>query len=210
MLFRSKPQKPRSIDSETYGALPESLLVRECRVKVEQPGFRVRALTIATTLLDAREFSRDDLAQLYRARWNAELDLRSLKETLQMGVLRCKRPELVRKELWAHVLAYNLIRTVMAQAASKHGLDPRSLSFKGAVQTLAAFQPALALLGEGDPELRKSLYQELLDAVARHRVGDRPDRFEPRRRKHRPKPHDLLTKPRHEAKRQILKGVREK
>ena len=103
-----KPTKPRSIDRETYKALPESLMIRECRVRVEQPGFRIKTLIVATTLLDADEFTKDDLTQLYRARWNAELDLRSLKQTLQMDVLRCKTPELVRKELWTHVLAYNL------------------------------------------------------------------------------------------------------
>ena len=131
-----KPTKPRSIDRDTYDALPEFLMVRELRVRVEQPGFRTTTLVIATTLLDAEEFTKDDLAQLYRARWNAELDLRSLKQTLQMDILRCKTPELVRKEIWTHILAYNLIRTIMAQAATKHGINPRSISFKGAVQTL--------------------------------------------------------------------------
>ena len=142
--------------------------------------------------------------------WQIELDLRSLKQTLQMDVLRCKTPELARKEIWVHVLAYNLIRTVMAQAAARRGAEPRSISFKGAVQTLEAFQPALALVGERAPELRRLLYGQLLAAVASHRVADRPDRVEPRRRKRRPKPYDRLMKPRHEAKRQLLQGVREK
>ena len=141
--------------------------------------------------------------------WQIELDLRSLKETMQMDILRCKTPELVRKEIWTHLLAYNLIRAIMAQAASKHKLDPRSISFKGAMQTLAAFQPTIALRGQRDSAFRRSLYQQLLDAVARHRVADRPDRFEPRRRKRRPKPYDRLMKPRHEAKREILKGFNE-
>src|SRR5262249_16873001 len=145
-----KPRKPRSIDQETYDALPEFLLVRECRVRVEQPGFRVQTLVLATTLLDAGAFTKDDLATLYRARWHAELDLRAVKQTLQMDVLRCRTPELVRKELWTHILAYNLVRTVVAQAASKHGIEPRSISFKGAVQTLEAFQPVIALRGEHD------------------------------------------------------------
>ena len=198
------------MDQETYAALPAFLMVRECRVRVEQPGFRVQTLVVATTLLDAGAFTKDDLASLYRARWHAELDLRSLKQTLQMDVLRCKTPELVRKELWTHILAYNLIRTVMAQAASKHGIEPRSISFKGAVQTLAAFQPVIALQGEEDAEFRKVVYEELLDAIASHRVADRPDRYEPRRKKRRPKPYDRLMKPRAEAKREMLKGVREK
>ncbi len=205
-----EPGKPRSIDRETYDALPAFLLVRECRVQVKQPGFRVRTLIVATTLLNPLEFTKEDLATLYRARWHAELDLRSLKQTLQMDILRCKTPELVRKELWTHILAYNLIRTIIAQAASKHGIEPRSISFKGAVQTLKAFQPVLAQLGEDDPEFRRTLYEQLLDAVASHRVGDRPDRYEPRRTKRRPKRYDRLMKPRNEAKREMLKGVREK
>ena len=205
-----KPPKPRSIDREAYAALPASLTVRECRVRVEQPGFRTRVLIVATTLLDVEEFAKDDLAELYRARWNAELDLRSLKQTLQMDVLRCKTPELVRKELWTHILAYNLIRTVMAQAAGRHGIEPRSISFKGALQTLEAFQPVIALRARQDPRSDDILYQHLLDAVASHRVGDRPDRFEPRRRKRRPKPYDRLMVPRHEAKQAMRKGVREK
>jgi Transposase DDE domain len=204
----AKPGKPRSLDRQTYEALPEFLTVRECRVRVEQPGFRVRSLIIATTLLDADEFSKDDLATLYRARWQAELDLRSLKETMQMRVLRCKTPELVRKEFWTHILAYNLIRTIVAQAAGKHGLEPRSISFKGAMQTLEAFQPVIALKGGDDAECCNGLYRQVLDAIARHRVADRPDRVEPRLRKRRPKHYGFLRKPRAETKRDLLKGVR--
>ena len=100
-------------------------MVRETRVQVEQPGFRTRTIIIVTTLLDAEEITRDDLAELYFARWNAELDLRSLKQTMQMDILRCKTPELVRKEIWTHLLAYNLIRTIIAQAASKHEMKPK-------------------------------------------------------------------------------------
>jgi hypothetical protein len=203
-----KPTKPRSIDRETYDALPEFLMIRECRVQVEQRGFRVRTVIIATTLLDSDEFTKNDLAQLYRARWNAELDLKSLKQTLQMDVLRCKTPELVRKEIWTHVLAYNLIRTVMAQAAAKHGIEPRSISFKGAVQTLEAFQPVIALQGEHNSEIRRILYEHLLDAIAKHRVADRPDRYEPRLRKRRPKHYGYLRKPRRDTKRDMRNGVR--
>jgi hypothetical protein len=110
-----KWMKPRSIDRKTYDALPEFLLVRECRIRIKQPGFRVRCLVIATTLLNADEYTKDDLAQAYRARWNEELGLRSIKITMQMDLLRCKTPELVRKEIWTHVLAYNLIQTVFRQ-----------------------------------------------------------------------------------------------
>ena len=204
-----KPAKPRSIDRETYDTLPEFLMIRECRVQVEQPGFRVKILIVATTLLDADEFTKDDLAQLYRARWNAELDLRSLKQTLQMDILRCKTPELVRKELWTHILAYNLIRTIAAQAATKHGIEPRTISFKGVVQTLEAFQPVISLQGEHSSAIRMSLYEHLLKAIVNHRVADRPDRYEPRRRKRRPKPYDRLMKPRWQAKLDMQNGISE-
>jgi len=202
-----KPTKPRSIDRRTYDALPEFLAIRETRVRIEQPGFRTTTLLIATTLLDSDEITSDDLAELYRARWNAELDLRSLKRTLQMDVLRCKTPELVRKEIWTHVLAYNLIRTILAQAARKHGLEPRSISFKGAVQTLTAFQPVIAMQGEHNSSHRGRLYQQLLDAIATHRVADRPDRYEPRLRKRRPKHYGFLRKPRRDTKRDMAKGL---
>jgi Transposase DDE domain len=201
-----KPTTPRTMDYHTFSKLPDLLLVREVRVRVEEPGFRTTVLVIATTLLDAEAFTKTDLAQLYRARWNAELDLRSLKQTMRMEILRCKTPELVRKEIWTHLLGYNLIRTIMAQAASKHGLSPRSLSFKGAIQTLEAFQPMIAIQGDDDPLFRIRIYQKLLDAVALHRVADRPDRFEPRLRKRRPKHYGFLRKPRHLTKLQMIKG----
>ena len=201
-----KPKKPRSIDRETYNSLPDFITVREVYVKVEQPGFRTKNLIVVTTLLDADDFTKSDLAQLYRSRWSAELDLRSLKRTMKMEILRCKTPELVRKEIWTHLLAYNLIRTIIAQAAIKHGHDPRSISFKGAMQTLEAFQPVIAIQGHC-AAVRLRFYQQLLDAIASHRVADRPDRFEPRLRKRRPKHYAFLRKPRHEIKLEMAKGL---
>jgi hypothetical protein len=205
----AKPRKPRTIDQAAYDLLPESLVVRETRVRVEQPGFRTTALVVATTLLDADAVTAGDLAGLYRARWTAELDLRSLKRTLQMDVLRGKTPDLVRKEVWAHVLAYNLVRAIMAQAAARHDVEPRSVSFKGAVQTLQAFQPVFAVRGERDAAFRLQVYGQVLAAIATHRVGDRPDRFEPRLRKRRPKHYAFLRQPRSEVKRQMLKRFRQ-
>ena len=141
----AKPTTIRSLDWKTYRARPEWITVREVRVLVAQPGFRTRSVVVVTTLLDPQQVTKDDLAELYRARWNNELDLRSIKSSMQMRELRCKTPELVRKEVWTHVLAYNLIRTVMAQAAAEHDLLPRSISFTGTLQTLVAFQPLLEL-----------------------------------------------------------------
>lgn len=199
-----RPEASRTMAWKTFSRLPEQLTVRECRVRLTRPGFRSKSLTLVTTLLDAEQYSKQELVELYRARWNAELDLRSLKATLQMAELRGKTPEAVRKELWMHVLAYNLIRTVMAQAASLHDLPPRTISFRGAVQTLEAFQPVLALTDRRGALFRRGLYQALLAAVATHRVGLRPNRFEPRLRKRRHGKYDLLTKPRNEIKRLML------
>ena len=104
---------------------------------------------------------------------------------MQMDVLRCKTPEMVRKEIWAHLLAYNLLRTVMAVAATQNGLEPRQVSFKGAKQTVTAFAPKIEVARS---EERAVLIDAMLRAIAYHRVGNRPLRWEPRARKRRPKP----------------------
>jgi Transposase DDE domain len=200
-----KPSSIRSVDRATYRSLPESITVREVRFRVEQPGFRTRSIVVVTTLLDPEEATVEELAALYRARWNNELDLRSIKVTLQMDLLRCKRPEPVRKEIWAHVLAYNLIRTVMAQAAAGAGAAPRTISFKATLQVLEAFRPPIASQAHRGAGHRAALYEQLLRAIAVHRVADRPDRFEPRMAKRRPKRYDRLTRPRREIKRLMLK-----
>ena len=172
LVVWKKPTSIRSVDRRTYDALPESITVREVRFRVEQPGFRTRAIVVVTTLLDPEQATQEELASLYRARWNNELDLRSIKITLQMDMLRCKTPELVRKEIWTHVLAYNLIRTVMAQAAAGEGLAPRSISFKATLQVLEAFRPVIACQADRGPGHREVLY----------RAGAPGDRRPPRRR----------------------------
>jgi hypothetical protein len=192
-----KPQRPGWMDEETYRRLPNELFLREVGVRVDRPGFRTKYVVVVTTLLDVQQFTHDDLAQLYRARWHAELDLRSLKVVLGMDVLRCRSPEMVRKEIWAHLLAYNLIRTVMARAALDTGVLPRELSFKGALQSLTAFAERLL---HADAETTEELYAQLLLAIASHRVGDRPDRIEPRARKRRAKHYPHLHVPRDQAR----------
>jgi hypothetical protein len=200
-----KPGRIRSIDWQTLKTLPAMLTIRETRVRVQQPGFRCRSMIVISTLLDAKAVTASDLAELYRARWNAELDLRSLKQTMLMDILRCKTPELVRKEIWMHILAYNLIRTIIAQAAHAHHIEPRTISFKGAVQMLEAFQPLIATQGDCSCARRQTLYDHLLEAIATHRVADRPDRFEPRLRKRRPKKYDSMLEPRNVIKRKMSK-----
>jgi hypothetical protein len=199
-----KPTSIRSIDRQAYSALPDSITVREVRFRVQQAGFRTRSVVVVTTLLDPAQASKEELASLYRARWNNELDLRSIKVVLQMDVLRCKTPELVRKEIWTHALAYNLIRTVMAQAAAREGVPPRSISFTAALQVLEAFRPLIAFQGHRGAAHRAALYEQILGAIAVHRVADRPDRFEPRLAKRRHRRYDDLTRPRAEIKRRML------
>jgi Transposase DDE domain len=193
----TKPKRPAWLDEETYAALPATLMVREVRTQVSQPGFRIDELIVVTTLLDAAGYPKDDITDLYHERWHVELDLRSIKTYLHMDVLRCKTPEMVRKEIWTHLLAYNLTRKVMAQAAQEQGVSPRGLSFLGTVQTVNEFR---LLFVTADAEAQRALAARLFAAVAGHRVGQRPNRCEPRAVKRRPKPLRYLTKPRAEAR----------
>ena len=202
-----KPSSIRSLDWQTYRRLPDYVTVREVRIRVSQRGFRSKTFVVVTTLLDPKQTTKEDLAFLYRERWNNELDLRSIKTTMQMDVLRCKTPDLVHKEVWTHILAYNLIRTIMAQTATQHDVLPRSISFKGTLQTLEAFHPLIALYSRRGTQFRVQLYTQILDAVIIHRVANRPDRFEPRLKKRRPKAYDRLMKPRIQMKREMLKGL---
>jgi hypothetical protein len=195
-----KPKRPDWMDEETYQQYPDEMVIRELRVHVRGKHRKVRSrtITIATTLCDHEAYRKTDLADLYRLRWQAELNLRSLKTVMQMDVLRGKTPAMVRKEMWAHFLAYNLIRKAMCQAAKYFDLKPWTISFKGALQTLNAF--AMPLLRCAADRLEE-LIEEILLAIARHEVGNRSGRVEPRRVKRRPKPHKLLNTPRSTARR---------
>ena len=198
-----KPGRPGWMDEATYQALPDSLVVRETRLWVHRPGFRTRVLLVATTLLDPAAAPRRELGALYRQRWCAEIDLRSIKQAMPMDVLRCQTPEMVRKEVWAHLLVYNLIRAAMAAAAVQAGVCPRELSFEGARQTLEAFRETLARATVTE---LPGVVQAVLEAIASHRVGDRPDRYEPRVRKRRPKQYPLMKEPRQQARERMAKA----
>lgn len=204
VTWHKPKQRPDWIDADAFARLPDTLRMRELRIRVPGKICRSRELLVVTTLLDAAVYSKDSIAELYRQRWQAELDLRSLKTFLQLDVLRCQSPAMVRKEIWVHLLAYNLIRTVMAQAAQEHRVLPRQLSFKGALQTLNAFADSLRACAAAELE---SLCRVLLAAIAQHRVGDRPDRVEPRRKKRRAKPYPLLNKSRAEARKEEVDGT---
>lgn len=194
-----KPPRPAWMSREQYAAMPATLSIREFRHRIVRPGYRPRTIVVATTLLDAAQFSVAEIAKLYRLRWDAEINLRSLKTMMHMDVLRCLSPEMVRKEIWAHLLAYNLIRTVIAQAAAQHDKHPRQISFTRAMRTLEAFRSPLAYTPSHG---LLTLYEHMLLAIASHEIANRPDRLEPRQRKRRPKPYHLMTKPRRLARKQ--------
>ena len=197
----SRPARPDWMDQATYAQVPEDLTVRELRVTVDQPGFRVNELALVTTLLEAETYSKQEIAELYLQRWDIELDFRSIKDVLGMDVLRCLTPEMVRKEIGMHLLAYNLIRGVMVEAAEAHDKVPRRLSFKGALQTMAAFQDVLRWAA---PIHRAALVGQMLKAISSHEVGDRFGRVEPRANKRRPKPQRFLMKPRRHARKALI------
>jgi putative transposase len=200
----TKPARPDWMDESTYARMPESIQVREVHVHVNHPGFRTESLVVVTTLTDAEEYTKDDIAELYHQRWLVELDIRAIKVTLGMDVLRCQSAEMVRREIWTCLLAYNLIRQTMLEAALKSERSPRQLSFTAALQKIAA---SWALLSMCDDAMRAQLIEVQLSDIAKNIVGDRPDRVEPRAIKRRPKPHKFLTEPRAEARAKLINGA---
>jgi hypothetical protein len=200
----SKPkQVPDWMTRAEYEAMPAALTIRELRVRVQDKTKRVRHLVIVTTLLDAKTYPTKEVGDLFRQRWHAELDLRSLKTHMKMEMLRTKSPAMVRKEIAMHLLAYNLIRGLMAEAARVEQVKPRSLSFLGAVHTTRAFEEGHLY----DPAWIGADLPRLLELIGEKRLEDRPDRYEPRAVKRRPKPHPLLRMTRKKAKGLIRRGI---
>ena len=199
----SKPPRPEWMDEDTYASLPDTLTIREVRFVVSEPGCRSREVIVATTLTDARAYRKADIEGLYHQRWHVELDIRSVKQTLKMDILSCKTPEMARKEVWVHLLAYNLVRKLMAEAAWASHTTPRRLSFAGAVQTWNAFRWVL-LFSEG--QRRSDLVRAVLLAIGTHAVGDRPGRWEPRKVKRRPKGYARMTRPRAQERAELLQS----
>ena len=196
ILVWQRPNKPRGMTGEKYRSYPEQLVMRRVTVDARDKNNRVEQFEVITTILDV-SIDGKQIGDLYERRWDGEVDMRSIKSTMQMDILRCKTPEMVHKEIWTHLLAYNLLRTVMAVAAHENDLEPRQVSFKGAKQAVTAFAPKIEA---AQPEHRGTLIDALLTTIAYHRVGDRPGRWEPRARKRRPKPAAPLTQPRETAK----------
>ena len=180
--------RPEWMTPEQYARSPNELTLREVKV-----GHQV----LVTTVTDHRRVNKTDLSALYARRWNVELDLRNLKTTTAMDVLSCQTPQMNEKQLWVHLLAYNVIRLIMAQAACNAGVDPRGLSFKHTVQLWTEWV-ARGLSATKD-------CQRLFTLIAQSKVGHRSGRIEPRMRKRRPKPYPWLKVPRAHARRQVEK-----
>ena len=194
VTWEKPKQRPDWMDESMYRQMPDTLTMRE---------IEINGKIITTTLLNPKEVTRKEIGELYTKRWLIEVDFRFIKTVLQIGILRCKTPEMVCKEIWVHLLAYNLIRTVMAQAAYRYSLPPRTLSFKGALQQLNAFKDTLLC---ADEKSLPDLYEYLLEAISSQHVGDMPGRSEPRAVKRRRKPYPLPTKPREEARNELRGG----
>jgi hypothetical protein len=194
---------PRGLSREQWMALPEHLAIRVLRFSTRVRGFRSRTILIATTLVDPVRYSLEEIADLYGDRWTVELRLRDIKTTMRMDILRGKSPDVVRKEIFMHLLAYNLIRALMWQAAEEHGRPLHHLSFAGTVQHLNALAPYLWLYA--GTRRFASLYALLLEWIARDKLPDRPGRMEPRAVKRRPKEYDLLNKPRNQLRQALLR-----
>jgi hypothetical protein len=197
MLWR-KPwlwQRPRYLPKTLWKLMAQELPVRVVRFTLAVPGFRSRSVTLVTTLLDAQAYPAEELARLYARRWRIELWFRDIKTSMGMEVLRCKSPRMVHKELEMFLVAYNLIRCLMAQAGAKHDAPLERLSFKGTVDSVRQYSVALAQARSRKKQ--RQLLDQLLEIIAHDQVPDRPGRREPRAVKRRPKPHQLLNRPRH-------------
>jgi hypothetical protein len=190
-----RPQQcPQSMRKADFEALPASIEVREVHVLIQQPGFRPQEIVLVTTLVDPKRYPKAKLAELYQLRWQAtEVNLKHLKTTLKMEMIHAKTPEMVQKEIWMHLLAYNLLRTLMWQSAQHAQVSPLRLSLQGTRQQFNQFRPNLAQASDLD---RHRLYTALLNVIPDQFVPLRPHRVEPRVVKRRPKPFPRMQQPR--------------
>lgn len=199
-----KPQRKDRWEKSLWAELPESLELRVVRFRVETPGFRTDHIAVVTTLLDERKYPDSVIAELFRLRWQVEIDFRDIKTTLGLDVLRTQTPAMIEKEIHLQAIAYNLVRLLMLEAASQHQVPPSRLSFKGTVSTLRAFAHLFAT----SARVAAQRYEDLLLALASDPVPLRPNRSEPRAVKRRPKVYQFMTKPRHAMR--VSKSRRQK
>jgi putative transposase len=204
IIVWTRPQRPKWMDAAIYAQIPETLILRELRFNIVEPGRRTRTIDIITTLTDADEYTKEDIAELYGFRWNSELDIRSIKSNLNLAHVRCKSPEMVDRELWTTILGYNLIRTTSAGAALLHGKQPRQISFTSTCQYVLAswMQLSSRLINQAHLDVYLSL---MLEQIAGCEVANRPGRLEPRVLKRRRHGYKLMQKPRSQLRRELRK-----
>jgi hypothetical protein len=188
-----------SYSRDAWENLPKKITLRQIKATLKYPGFRTQGFHIITTLLDATQYPAEELAELYFKRWDVELFFRDIKTTMGMDILRCRTPEMIRKEVLMHFIAYNCVRRLMYEAAEEAGVEVRVVSFKGSLQALRNWEPHLNQAKISKAE-RFRLISDLYDAMTNTPIRQRPGRSEPRCRKRRPKSYQLLTAPRHEMK----------
>jgi hypothetical protein len=203
IVFWQKPQRPSWMNRELYNQMPDSIQIRESTVTIERPGFRATTVVLVTTLIDSNYTPKAELGWLYGQRWAAELNLAAIKTVLKMEHIRAKTPAMVRKEVWATLLAYNLIRKLMGEAAYRNNLLPREISFEGTVQHLNAFRPLWALPAVPGQEI----INILISLISKIRVANRHGRVEPRAIKKRPRPFPRLHSTRAAARARVIAGA---
>lgn len=194
IVYWQKPEKPEWMDKETYDSFPCEIRVRE---------FKVCGRIYVTTLMNDKKYHKKELAKLYGIRWQIELTIRNIKVTMNMDILSCKTPEMVKKEVAVHFLGYNLIRVLIAEACAKHDSIPYQISFKGSVQLLNQFMP---YFNNSDKNINREIFSELLRQIVKNKVGNRPGRQEPRAVKSdRRKKFRILKKPRIIEKERLIR-----
>lgn len=197
----TRPSRPPWMSEELYQQIPETMTLREVRFQVTVPGRRTETLIVVTSLIDPQTYSQEDIAELYGYRWNAELDIRDIKQTLGLDHVRCKTPDMVRRELWVTLLAYNLVRKLIATAAAVHGRQPRQLGFTLACQTILS---SWMLLATGACRDVRDLWRLALERIAANEVANRPGRIEPRMIKRRRDHYPLMHDPRQKLRQALL------
>ena len=203
VVWQKPARKPRTATKKLWRRLPAPITLRLICYPVCVPGYRTEKIVLVTTLLDPVVYPAAELARLYLRRWQVELFLRHIKTTMEMDRLSCKTPEMLYRELLMHLIAYNLVRSLMVEAASIHQVELERISFKGSMDTLRHFSLVIAQARNRAP--RTQLINALLAALAEALVPFRPNRIEPRSQKRRPKEYPFLTQPRAVLKAKLLR-----
>jgi len=183
------------MSQDEYKACPKEIRIRELKVK---------GIVYVITFLDPKKYQKKELAKIYKMRWRVEIGINNIKTTMNMDMLSCNTPEMVRKDIGIHFLAYNIIRIQIAEACQKHGGTPINISFKGTVQLLNEFMPYFL---NGSDKKSDKMYAYMLWLIVKNKIGNRPGRIEPRLVKQRPKPFKVLSRPRDVERNIIIRRI---